>query len=274
MSKHRYPHGRVALVTGASSGIGLAAAKALHAAGYTVYGASRRGTLAKDAAGVYPLTMDVTSETSIQAALSSIRADGRQVALLVHAAGNGLYGPLEVSGAEDAALQMDVNYYGALRLVRALLPAMRENESGLLLFIGSVGGIFPVPFQGLYSASKAALQLYVEALRLECRPFGVKAALIAPGDVKTGFTNARQPVHLQTPACYRAAMQTAVGRMERDEHNGMPPERVAAAVLRVAQTKSPPACTIVGGMYRVFVVLKRLLPARLVERLLYKVYLG
>ena len=272
--KATFAHGRVVLVTGASSGIGAATALLFAQNGYIVYGASRRGTLPEGApVNLHPLVMDVTSDESVSAGVDAVTTAEGRVDILVHAAGNGVCGPAESCSALDAQAQLDVNYYGAIRLVNAVVPKMRERKQGLVILIGSVGGIFPIPFQTLYSSSKAALAMLALGLRMELKPYGVRAALIEPGDVRTGFTDARQYTKNEFPA-YADACKCAISRMEKDERNGMPPIAVAKAVYAAAQRKNPRARRAVGGVYRVFVFLKRLLPERLVETLLYRMYLG
>ncbi|MDL2217216.1 SDR family oxidoreductase [Christensenellaceae bacterium OttesenSCG-928-M15] len=266
---------RVILIVGASSGIGLEAARLFAREGYIVYGASRRGCpLAVPGAkgALHALVMDVSNEQSIKNGVQAAIKEQGHIDILLYAAGNGLSGPAELASKEHAQAQLDVNFYGALSLINAVTPHMRERRSGLLLFVGSVGGIFPVPYQLLYSASKAALSIYVEGLRLELKPFCVHACIVEPGDVKTAFTDARRPIGCIPP--YEEAMNRAVSRMERDERNGMSPSIVAKALLRAAKRKSPPARMTVGAQYRFFVGLKRVLPRRLVEWLLYKMYLG
>lgn len=266
----------VALITGASSGIGSEAALLFTKAGYTVYGASRRGTLPAlpegTAGSMLPLAMDVSDDQSVEAGVASILQKEGKIDVLVHAAGNGLAGPIECCTAADAAAQMDVNYFGALRLLNQVLPAMRKRKSGTVVLVGSVGGIFTIPFQTLYSSSKAALAMLSDGLRLELKPYGIRTALIEPGDVNTGFTAARRPVG-RTCSAYAEAYARSIGRMVRDEQNGMHPRVVAAAILRAARSKNPPPHTAVGGMYRTFVFFKRLLPARLIEEFLYAMYL-
>lgn len=273
--KSKFPHGRVVLITGASSGIGAEAARLFAQNGYTVYGASRRGTLPEEAmpgGALHALCMDVASGDSVRAGVEAILAAEGRLDILIHAAGNGLSGPIECSTAEDAAQQMDINYFGALRLLNAALPGMRERGCGLVLLIGSVGGEFSIPFQTLYSSSKAALAMLCDGLRMELVPFGVHAALVEPGDVKTGFTAARRGVAENCPTEYQEPMRRAITRMERDEQGGMPPEMVARALLKLANTKKPRPHKIVGGLYALFVFCKRLLPYALIEKLLYRMY--
>ncbi len=267
---------KIALITGASSGIGAETALLFAQKGYTVYGASRSGKLPKlpdDALGLlFPLPMDVTDEESVQQGVVHVLQTEGCIDVLVHAAGNGVSGPLECCTAEDAQRQMEVNFYGAIRLLNAALPCMRAKGSGHVVLVGSVGGVFAVPFQVLYSSSKAALAILCEGLRMELKPFGVKAALVEPGDVKTGFTDARKPV---SGICedYKEDCVRAISRMEKDERSGMHPRMVANAIFRAAGKKNPRAHSVVGGIYRVFVFLKRILPYGLVEKLLYGMYL-
>lgn len=268
-----FPHGRVALITGASSGIGAMAALLFAQNGYTVYGASRRGTLPEVIPpGLYALRMDISSADSVNAGVAHILNTEGRLDILVHAAGDGIFGPIECSTAEDAARQMDINYFGALRLLHAVLPGMREQRRGLVILIGSVGGIFSIPFQTLYSGSKAALGMLCDGLRMELAPFGVHAALIEPGDVKTGFTDARRSIAADCPAPYQQTMQRAIARMEQDEQGGMSAEKVARALLKTANSRKPRQRRVVGGQYALFVFFKRLLPGRLVEKLLYNMY--
>jgi NAD(P)-dependent dehydrogenase (short-subunit alcohol dehydrogenase family) len=278
--KNNFPHGRVALITGASSGIGAAAALLFAGNGYTVYGASRRGTLPQadtpeqNKGRLHALSMDVTREDSVTAGIEEIvRGEGR-LDILIHAAGDGLSGPIEVSSAEDGRRQMDVNYFGALRLLNAALPVMRSQGKGLVILVGSVGGLFSIPYQTLYSSSKAALIMLNNGLRLELAPFNIQSSIVLPGDVKTGFTQARRQVQAPCPEVYQAAMTRAVSQMERDEQNGMAPEKVARLILKTARQRRPGAQVIAGGSSRVQVFLNRLLPHAAVESLIRRIYLG
>ncbi len=276
------PYGSVVFITGATSGIGRETAFLFAQKGYRVYGVSRRGALPNGAAvpafdGGGTLTLlagDVTDEAAMQACVNTVLEQEGRIDILIHAAGIGIAGAAEDCTAGDAARQMEVNYYAALTVQRLVLPGMRARKNGLVIHIGSVGGIFAVPFQTLYSSAKAALAIMTEGLRLELRPYGVKAALIEPGDVKTGFTAARVYTAASEGSPYAACCKKAVSRMERDEQGGMPPSRVADAIYRTAQKKNPPAHCVVGTTYALFVFLRRILPARLVERLLYNMYLG
>jgi short-subunit dehydrogenase len=265
---------KIALVTGASSGIGAASAFLLAKNGCRVYGASRRGRVPGSDSGLenlFPLVMDIADEESAARGVETVFEKEGRLDILVHAAGNGLAGPVETSAASDAAAQMDVHYFGALRLLNRILPQMRRQREGRIVLVGSVAGIFSIPFQTLYSSSKAALAMLAEGIRLEMKPFNVSCTIIMPGDVQTGFTACRR--RLSCPEELLPAMNHALGIMEADEAKGMSSEKVARQILKAVQKKKPPAHITVGGVYRLFVLLRKLLPYGLTEKLLYSFYL-
>lgn len=224
---------QVVLVTGASSGLGLACAQALVAAGHRVYAASRRPP---ELAGCVPLTMDVDREASVTAAIAQLLAAEPRVDALVHCAGFGIAGAIEDTADDEAHAQFETNFFGATRVIRALLPQLRTQGHGLILNVGSLVTQLPVPFQAYYSASKAALECYSEALRFEVAPFGIRVACIEPGNFATGFTAQRRRVRgwvAQSP--YAARSESSVTWMEQDEKKGLPPSRFAAQVRRIVE---------------------------------------
>ncbi|MEG1547414.1 MAG: SDR family NAD(P)-dependent oxidoreductase [Clostridia bacterium] len=268
------PYGNVALVTGASSGIGKCTAETLAKLGLHVYGASRRGgePTQHGEGFVKMLTLDVTSDASVHAAVESvISAEGR-IDILINCAGNGIAGALEDCSGADALSQMDVNYAGVVRVIGAALPAMRQRRNGLIINVGSVGGIYSVPFQTLYSSSKYALEALTEGLRIELKAWNIKAALVEPGDVKTGFTAARIYASGVKNTQYGSEFHNSIAQMEHDEQGGKGPETVVAVMLKLIKSKNPPVRRVVGAQYRFFVFLKRLLPARLVEYIMTGMY--
>ena len=271
-----FPYGRVIVITGASSGIGLSCAERFARGGYTVWALSRRAGGPVRAVGpgqIRPLACDVCGDESVQAAAAHIAAAGDEVGIVLHCAGFGIAGAAEDTPIEDAHAQMETNYFGVLRVGRAFLPAMRARGGGLVLVMGSMAGLIPIPYQSHYSSTKFALEAYTEALRMEGRPFGLRACIIEPGDTRTGFTDARKPA-LPEGSPYAGACRRAVGRMAVDEDKGHPPEKVARVAWRIAQKKSPPVRRAVGLDYKALALVKRLLPARTVEWILRMKYLG
>jgi NAD(P)-dependent dehydrogenase (short-subunit alcohol dehydrogenase family) len=188
---------RIALVTGASSGIGEATALALAARGWRVYAGSRHPHAAHD--GIVPLFLDVTDESSVRAAVGQLMSAENQLNAIVNSAGCSIAGPVEDTAMNEAEHQMDVNFLGSVRVIRAALPTMREQRAGIIVNVSSLAGVFGLPFQAFYSASKFALEEFTEVLRHEVKPFGIHIALVEPGDFRTGLTDARVRVAASGP---------------------------------------------------------------------------
>lgn len=258
--------GKTAFVTGASSGIGKSIASALAKEGFTVYGTSRKPF---DLDGVNMLVMDVCSTESVEQAFASIN---EEIDILINCAGTGLTGAVEDCTGEDALEQMNTNYAGCIRTIRCVLPAMRKNKRGLIINIGSVGGIYTCPFQSLYSSSKAAVEMMTESLRMETAPFGIKACTVCPGDLHTGFTKNRLYTKSSENTSYGKAFKNAVSRMEHDETNGNPPQVVTKEVMKIIKSGKVPVRVVVGADYKLLVFLKRLFPLSVVERILTSMY--
>jgi NAD(P)-dependent dehydrogenase (short-subunit alcohol dehydrogenase family) len=255
----------VLLVTGASAGIGRACADRLYDRGWTVVGASRRGT---SSSGWTPLVMDVDQDASVEAGFEMVLGEHRRVDALVACAGWGLSGPVEETSIIDAQDQFETNFWGAVRVVQRALPVMRRQGHGRIVLIGSIGGIVSLPFQAFYSASKFALEGFGEALAYEVEPFGIGVTLVEPGNVRTDFTASRRATSPRGPDDpYARAVDRAIGVMVEDESNGVPPEDVAAVVERVLEARRPPRHTSVGKLdERVGILARRLMPYRLFER--------
>jgi NAD(P)-dependent dehydrogenase (short-subunit alcohol dehydrogenase family) len=255
---------RVALVTGASAGIGKSCADLLAASGWTVTGASRRGTGGNGWTG---LVMDVDDTAAVQAGVAGLVARCGRVDALVTAAGWGVAGAAEYTSVAEAKAQFETNFWGSVRAVQAVLPRMREQRSGRIVLISSIGGVIGIPFQAYYSASKFALEGFAESLAYEVGPFGIHVTLVQPGNIATDFTASRKlAAGGDGDTAYAAAMSKAVALMERDELNGAPPAQVAAAVRRVLTTGRPPRRVSVGKAgERAGLVAKRVLPFRLFQ---------
>ncbi len=259
---------KTALVTGGSSGIGRACASALAAAGCRVYEISRRD---KPLDGVTHITADVTDEGALAAAADRIAAEAGRIDILVCCAGFGISGAVEFTPLADARRQLDVNFFGTINAVRAVLPHMRRANGGRIVCTSSVAGAIPIPFQTYYSVSKAAVNAYVRALRCELRPFGIGVCAVMPGDIATGFTAARE----KSPAgddVYGGRIARSVAGMEKDEKNGGTPDAAGRFLARRAlQRRVRPLYTI-GLKYQVFNFIAALMPKRLLGWCIYQMY--
>ena len=266
------PYGKNILITGASSGLGKSSAEYFAKAGYSVWGVSRscgRSERRVGAGMIRMLPMDVTDDASVDAAVSEVLAGS--IGVVLHCAGFGIAGACEDTPLEAVRAQMETNYFGVLRVNRAVLPSMRAQGFGLVLVTSSVAGLVSIPFQSHYASSKFALEAAVQALRMECRPFGVRAALLEPGDTRTGFTGARK-MTMPEVSPYRAACERAVGKMARDEENGKPPESVAKKALALAQKRNPRMHNVIGADYRLLAGLIKILPECAAEAILRRMY--
>jgi len=267
----------VVLITGASSGIGKICAEHLHARGYRVYGTSRRAAQAPHSSSesFQLIAMDVTSEDSVAHALQSILAREGRLDVVFNNAGDGIAGSVEDTSIEEARQQLDTNFFGVLRVCRAALPILRRQGAGLIVNVSSLGGLVGLPFQGLYSASKFAVEGMSEVLRMEVRPFGVRVALIEPGDFRTGFTAQRRKVMAaQRDSAYAERFGKALAVMEHDETHGADPLAVARLLERIINTRSPRPRYKVGGFFQTLSVglLRKILPQKVFEYLLMASY--
>jgi short-subunit dehydrogenase len=260
---------KIILVTGASSGLGLATATALAAQGHTVYGTSRNINKVKDA-NFNLLEMDVTDDNSVGLGIAKInRAEGK-IDVLINNAGNGITGPLYAMPVEYAKKQFDVNFFGLVRVCSAVLPGMIENKQGMVINIGSLAGLFGLPYQGLYSASKFAVEGYSESLRMELQNTGIKVAVVNPGDFKTDFTGNREkvPFTLNNPKL-KSEFEAAVAAMEKDEGIGASPDKLAAQICKIVAQSKPAQNYLVGAIGQTIVpTLKKVLPGSLFVKLM------
>lgn len=260
------PAKRIVAITGASSGIGFAAARAFLACGDTVYSLSRT---APPDSGIRHIPADVTSDASASAAIQSILAEQGRIDVLILNAGFGISGAAEFTGIADAIRQFDVNFFGAVRCLTPALAAMRKT-GGTVIFLSSVAAAIPIPFQAYYSAVKAATSAYVLALRNELKGWPVRVCAVLPGDVKTGFTGARRKN--ECGADVYPALVKSVATMEHDEQNGMSPDRIAAKLVSLAGKRHPKPLSTVGLTYKLFLLIAKLLPARFVNWLVGLIY--
>ncbi|MGA2592875.1 MAG: SDR family oxidoreductase [Bryobacteraceae bacterium] len=259
---------KVVLVTGASSGIGQAVARHLAGSGWRVFGTSRGQTAGSD--GVEMLVMDADDDASVSRSVAAIVEKTGRLDAVVNNAGWALMGPIEDTSMAEARAQMETNFFGVLRVCRAVLPVMREQRSGYIVNISSLGGAFGMPFSGIYSASKFAVEGLSESLRLETRRFGVHVVLIEPGDTRSQLPARRRTAEAALHAsAYREIFDRFQAKQAGDEAKAPPPDAVAALVGRILRDPRP-ALRYSVGMWdqRMVLPLKRLLPHRWFERIL------
>jgi NAD(P)-dependent dehydrogenase (short-subunit alcohol dehydrogenase family) len=260
----------IALVTGASSGIGLATAKALRDAGYRVFGTSRRAA-ANPSDGITMLTCDVTGDTSVAKTVAEVLAEAGRIDLLVNNAGVGLFGGAEESSTAQAKALFDVNVFGVFRVTNAVLPVMRRQGKGRIVNLSSVQGFIPGPYFALYAATKHAVEGYSESLDHELRPFGIRVVLVEPAYTRTSFEEnlAKPDQSLDTYDAARADMAVTVRKaMEK----GDAPDVVAATVLAAAADPAPKRRYAAGKMARQVSLLRRFVPASAFDKSLRKQY--
>src|SRR5256714_12453751 len=230
--------GRVALVTGASSGIGEAAARALVGAGFTVYGTSRRVTPGETRGEVVFLPLDVTDDESAANAVREVLDRSGRIDVLVNNAGLGVAGAAEESSVEQARALFETNLFGSIRMTRAVLPHMRAQRSGRIINVSSIGSLIPVPYMALYASSKHALEGYSESIDHEVREHGVRVLLVEPGFTKTSFdanlaaADTPLPIYAQRRKIVDAGLADALNA-------GDAPSIVAHAIVAAATAENP-----------------------------------
>ena len=258
---------KTVVITGGSSGIGKATAELFAEKGWRVFEWSRSG---QSTDKITHVPCDVTKPEETKAAVKQVLAQVDQIDVFISNAGYGISGAVEFTTPEDAHRQMEVNFFGALNSVQAVLPHMRERKAGRIIFTSSVAAILSIPYQSFYSASKAAINALALALQNEVREFGIYVSVLMPGDVSTGFTAARKKSEEGMDAY--GHIHNAVATMEKDEQGGMSPRKMAQQLYRIA-TRRCPAPQYVGGFsYAVLCFLDRLLPKRLVNWIVAQCY--
>lgn len=265
---------KVALVTGASSGIGESTARKLQSLGYTVYGAARRTDRLQELAadGIRPLGMDVTDEQALTDGVAKILADTGRVDVLVNNAGYGFYGAIEDVDIAEARRQFEVNVFGAMNLTRLVLPHMREHKSGTIVNITSMGGKIYTPLGGWYHGTKFALEALSDCLRLELAPLGIDVVVIEPGGIATEWGGIAAD-HLETTSTsgpYRRQAEAVAKtlRSEGDANRNSPPSAVAEAIGEAVTARRPKTRYAVGFGARPLIAARKILSDRQFDALI------
>lgn len=258
----------VALVTGASSGIGYATAKALRAAGFDVIGTSRHAT-AKGPDGITMLACDVTDDASVANLVNDVLDATGRIDLLVNNAGVGLFGGAEESSLDQARMLFDVNVFGVIRMTNAVLPIMRRQEKGRIINLSSAHGFIPAPYFSLYSATKHAVEGYSQSLDHELRTLGIRVVLVEPAYTRTPFdANLIKPDRLLD--AYESARADVAVAVEEAIRKGDTPEIVAGTIVKAATDTEPKPRYPAGKLARQVSVLRRFVPASAFDRSLRK----
>ncbi len=260
---------KVVIITGASSGIGLATAELFAKNGYMVYGISRSEPK-ETFENVVNLLGDVTNSESLQSCFEKVFEAEKRLDVVICNAGMGVSGASEFIEKEKSQKQIDINLMGAIETSRLATKYLKTTGGGKIFFTSSVAGFIPLPFQAGYSASKAGLNLYSQALGLELGRFNIKVSAVMPGDTKTAFTKTRDKVEIENG--YGGRVGKSVKRMEKDEQSGKSPNSVAKVFLRLAKKKNPKPLVCVGFSYKTIALLAKILPQKLMLYIVKKLY--
>ena len=263
---------KVVLITGGSSGIGKSVGEFLANKNYTVYGTSRFPE--KYLNSEFPMIkLDVTNTDSISECVSELISKAGQIDVLINNAGVGITGPLEEIPMEEMKRNFETNLFGPINMINAVLPHMRAQKSGQILNITSIAGYMGLPFRGVYSASKGALELITESYRMELKAFNISMSNIAPGDFATNIAAGRYHAPVLEKSPYKQAYETTLKMMDSHVDSGKNPLLLAEVVHRIIISKNPKIHYKVGAFLQKFsVVLKRILPDLWYEKLLSSFY--
>lgn len=260
------PESKVVLVTGASSGLGRETAILLSQHGFQVFGASRKPSAQEAGPGYAMLQLDVDSDESVNNCVNTMLDKTGRLEVLVNNAGYLLTGGGEETSVDEAKAQFETNFFGAVRMVRAVLPVMRKQGSGQIINVSSLAAKFSFPFQGHYAATKAALLAYSQALRYEVESFGVRVSVVEPGLFRTNIAQTRRIA--KDPIGDYDQMRHRVTKLFDDEfQKGSDPKLVAGMILRIIESESP-RLEYLAGIPRRYRALNQILPQGLIQRLI------
>jgi NAD(P)-dependent dehydrogenase (short-subunit alcohol dehydrogenase family) len=263
---------KVVLITGGSSGIGKSIGEFLHQKGFMVYGTSRNPE--KITNSIFPLVaLDVRDKQSIVNCLAEVIHKSGRLDIVINNAGVGITGPIEEIPTEEIRNNFETNLFGPIEVMKAVLPQMREQKSGLIINITSIAGYMGLPYRGIYSASKGALELITEALRMEVKSFGIQITNVAPGDFATNIAAGRYHAPVVKGSAYEVPYGNTLKEMDSHVDSGSNPNEMAEAIFNIIQTDKPKVHYKVGAFIQKFsIVLKRILPDTVYEKMLMNHY--
>jgi len=260
----------VILVTGASSGIGLAIANYLSKRGYIVYGGSRSAAPSET---FHAVKLDVTDESSVSKVVNDIVGREGRIDVLVNNAGVGSAGAVEKTPIEDIRKSFEVNFFGVVRMTQAVLPHMRQQHFGRIINLSTLGSMIGLPYRAFYSASKGAMDLMTESLRLETERFGIKACTVHPGEVKTNIAAHRVISTTADDETYGKVIKKAFQSLDSSVEHGKDPNMFGPLVEKIITTKKVKRNYYVGSFNEILgISLKKFLPYHLYEAILRKYF--
>lgn len=263
---------KVVLITGGSSGIGKSIGVFLHQKGFVVYGTSRNPERILNS--VFPLiTLDVRDTDSINSAVEEVISRSGRLDIVINNAGVGITGPLEEIPTAEIKNNFEINFFGPIEVMKAVLPQMRKQQSGLIINITSIAGYMGLPYRSVYSASKGALELITEGLRMEVKPFGIHITNVAPGDFATNIASGRFHAPLIKGSVYENAYGNTLKMMDEHVNSGSNPNEMAEAIYKIIKTPEPRIHYKVGFfIQKISIFLKRILPDKVYEKMLMNHY--
>jgi short-subunit dehydrogenase len=263
---------KVVFITGASSGIGKSIGEFLHHKDFVVYGTSRNPDAITQS--LFPLLqLDVRNTQSILYCVAQIIQKEGQIDVVINNAGVGITGPIEEIPSKEIRNNFETNLFGPIEVMKAVLPAMREQKFGLIINITSIAGYMGLPYRGIYSASKGALELITEALRMEVRAHGIQITNVAPGDFATNIAAGRYHAPVVEGSAYEVSYGNTLKEMNLHVDSGSNPNEMAEAIYAIINTKHPKIHYKVGVFMQKFsIVLKRILPDNVFEKIVMKHY--
>ncbi len=263
---------KVVLITGGSSGIGKSIGEFLCDKGYTVYGTSRNPERYESSKFTI-LTMDVKDLKSIWSAVETVIEKEGCLDILINNAGVGITGPIEEIPEAEIKANFETNFFGPINVIKSVLPQMRIQNTGLIINITSIAGYMGLPYRGIYSASKGALELVTEAFRMELKDFNIQMTNVAPGDFATNIAAGRYHSPLLKDSPYNKPYGNTLELMNAHVDNGSNPDVMAEAIFKIINTETPKIHYKVGAFMQKFsIFLKRILPDKVYEKLLLKHY--
>jgi short-subunit dehydrogenase len=263
---------KVVLITGGSSGIGKSVGELLTQNGFKVYGTSRNPDKIKNHP-FHLIALDVNNKESILNAVDKIITAEGNIDILINNAGMGITGPIEETPTDEMRNVFETNFFGPIEVMKAVLPQMRKQHSGLIINVTSIAGYMGLPFRGIYSATKGALEIVTEAIRMEVKGFGIKVTNVAPGDFATNIASGRYHTPVFESSPYKENYQKNLNLMDSHVDSGNNPIEMAEAIFNIINARKPKIHYKVGDFLQKFsILLKRILPDKVYEKLLMNHY--